>query len=467
MVPLVAAAGFQWMATDELILARTLGIDVLPRRPRPRRSARAPVHAVSRAAPAARSVACVFRDHVLSDLIGFTYRAGRRTRPPTTSSRGWSRRAAAIATRTGGEEALIPIILDGENAWEHFEGGGRPFLRALYRRLSGPSRAADRDDGRGLPDAAQELPGIFPGLMDRRELLHLDRPSPTTSAPGASWRRPARRSTTRRRAVDAGAAGAGARGGADRRRQRLVLVVRRRPFVGPRRRVRRPVPPAPAERLPPAADARCPTSSSSATSRPARRPSAADRADGAAVADHRRRGTATSSGSGAGALEVREVAGAMHQTDRRPALIQPRSGSASTTSGCSSGSTPASPVVDLLAEGREFSLKFLDARRRPVLGPSAARPRSTGSFWDRQPTEPALARAWSRRRDGCRRHGPRTGACRSPTSGLTRRRSRSRSSWRCSTTPGRELERHPAHRPIELHGAGRAVRSAALDEPRR
>ena len=33
MVPLVAAAGFSWMATDELILARTLGIDLLARRP--------------------------------------------------------------------------------------------------------------------------------------------------------------------------------------------------------------------------------------------------------------------------------------------------------------------------------------------------------------------------------------------------------------------------------------------------
>ena len=59
MVPLVAAAGFAWMATDELILARTLGLTFTPRRPRPRRAARAPVHAVSSSAPAARrSRAC-------------------------------------------------------------------------------------------------------------------------------------------------------------------------------------------------------------------------------------------------------------------------------------------------------------------------------------------------------------------------------------------------------------------------
>ena len=31
---------------------------------------------------------------------------------------------------------MIPIILDGENAWEHYEGQGRPFLRALYGALA-------------------------------------------------------------------------------------------------------------------------------------------------------------------------------------------------------------------------------------------------------------------------------------------------------------------------------------------
>ena len=103
--------------------------------------------------PAAPPIACAFRDHALSDLIGFTYA-------------GWPAEAAAddfvgrlveagrrYADRTGGEEALIPIILDGENAWEHFEGGGRPFLRALYRRLSSHAGAADGDDGRGLRGA--------------------------------------------------------------------------------------------------------------------------------------------------------------------------------------------------------------------------------------------------------------------------------------------------------------------------
>jgi hypothetical protein len=31
----------------------------------------------------------------------------------------------------------VSVVLDGENAWEHFPGGGRPFLRALYAALAG------------------------------------------------------------------------------------------------------------------------------------------------------------------------------------------------------------------------------------------------------------------------------------------------------------------------------------------
>ncbi len=31
---------------------------------------------------------------------------------------------------------MVPIILDGENAWEWYEGDGRPFLRELYHRIS-------------------------------------------------------------------------------------------------------------------------------------------------------------------------------------------------------------------------------------------------------------------------------------------------------------------------------------------
>ena len=82
------------------------------------------------------SVACAFRDHVLSDLIGFTYASWDADAAAEDFVGRLAEAGRRFGERTGGEDALIPIILDGENAWEHFEGGGRPFLRSLYRRLS-------------------------------------------------------------------------------------------------------------------------------------------------------------------------------------------------------------------------------------------------------------------------------------------------------------------------------------------
>src|SRR5207237_1581567 len=109
------------------------------------------------------TIACVCRDHVLSDLIGFTYS-------------GWDADAAAddfiarlvdagrsYRERGGGGEPLVPVILDGENAWEHFAGGGRPFLRALYSRLSAHPELRTVTMRDACEGASRPLSGIFPG----------------------------------------------------------------------------------------------------------------------------------------------------------------------------------------------------------------------------------------------------------------------------------------------------------------
>jgi alpha-amylase/alpha-mannosidase (GH57 family) len=150
-VSLMAAAGLKWIATDEDILSRSLE---MPMRPellyRPYRIGE-------------RGPAALFRDHAMSDRIGFQYQS-------------WSADAAAadfveqvraagrrFAGAGGGEVATIPVILDGENAWEYYEGGGRPFLRALYRALS----AAEDIETVTMAEAAEgpsvRLPTIFPG----------------------------------------------------------------------------------------------------------------------------------------------------------------------------------------------------------------------------------------------------------------------------------------------------------------
>src|SRR5690349_9727127 len=112
---------------------------------------------------AGAAIACAFRDHVLSDLIGFTY-AGW---PAGTAADDFVDRLVEagrrFTSRGGGEEPLVPIILDGENAWEHFEGGGRPFLRALYGRLASHAELRTVTMSEGCAGATRELHGIFPG----------------------------------------------------------------------------------------------------------------------------------------------------------------------------------------------------------------------------------------------------------------------------------------------------------------
>ena len=67
------------------------------------------------------------------------------------------------AARTGGHDATIFVILDGENAWEYYHGGGRPFLRALYRALSEASDIQTVTMSEAAAGSARSLPSIFPG----------------------------------------------------------------------------------------------------------------------------------------------------------------------------------------------------------------------------------------------------------------------------------------------------------------
>ncbi len=162
MVPLVATAGFQWMATDEEILAKSTGREFIRDRDGNVENPEA-LYRAYRVGREGQQVTCGFRDHTLSDLIGFTYASWN----PEDAAENFVRRLAdagsRYSTRTNGGEATIFVILDGENAWEHFEGQGRPFLRALYRRLaSHPTlRTVTMTEACSAP--RDSLPSIFPG----------------------------------------------------------------------------------------------------------------------------------------------------------------------------------------------------------------------------------------------------------------------------------------------------------------
>jgi hypothetical protein len=63
-----------------------------------------------------------------------------------------------------GRDALVPIILDGENAWEYYHHNGRPFLRELYRRISEDQNLCAVTASEAFRLMAPEpLDHIFPG----------------------------------------------------------------------------------------------------------------------------------------------------------------------------------------------------------------------------------------------------------------------------------------------------------------
>src|ERR1019366_3956728 len=79
-----------------------------------------------------REMVGFFRDHYLSDLVGFVY----SRMDAVSAAEDLYRRIRAIGERVQiGHPLTVSLILDGENAWEYFPGNGREFLRQFYRRI--------------------------------------------------------------------------------------------------------------------------------------------------------------------------------------------------------------------------------------------------------------------------------------------------------------------------------------------
>ena len=72
-----------------------------------------------------------FRDRVLSDRIGFSY----ATWNPADAAADFVARLLSIRNAAPEAELVVPVILDGENAWESYPDNGAPFLRALASAL--------------------------------------------------------------------------------------------------------------------------------------------------------------------------------------------------------------------------------------------------------------------------------------------------------------------------------------------
>lgn len=118
----IGEAGFSWCATGEQVLRHSLDVD-------------APgsdlLHRPWRVGPDGPLV--FFRDDGLSDAIGFTYQDWHAD-DAVADLIGHLERIADDPDAGSGR--VVPIVLDGENAWEHYPDNAWHFLDALYRGLA-------------------------------------------------------------------------------------------------------------------------------------------------------------------------------------------------------------------------------------------------------------------------------------------------------------------------------------------
>jgi hypothetical protein len=126
--------GVQWMATDEGVLGRTIGMHFeRPSEGRLRPEQASKLYTPYRYRKGKTEMKLAFRDHTLSDLIGFVYSG----MPAKEAAAHFIRsiKESARPVLESGHDAFVPIILDGENAWEFYPESGRDFLRFVYDAL--------------------------------------------------------------------------------------------------------------------------------------------------------------------------------------------------------------------------------------------------------------------------------------------------------------------------------------------
>lgn len=141
-VALLKACGVKWIATDEEILFKSLNSN-----------SRDALYA-----PYSYNDMCIcFRDHHLSDLIGFTYRYTDSYEASTNFMRELEK------IQKSNSNAIVSVILDGENAWEFFKKNGFSFFDSLYEKLKNTPwcESVTMDDIYKLP--SKKLTYLAPG----------------------------------------------------------------------------------------------------------------------------------------------------------------------------------------------------------------------------------------------------------------------------------------------------------------
>ena len=158
--------GVNWMATDEGVLGRsTASFFARDGNGRLPGNLAENLYNIHRYENGSATMHLVFRDHTISDLIGFVYSG----MAPADAARHLIKniKDAARPVLEKGRDAVVSIILDGENAWEYYPKSGREFLRRFY-------------------DGLQRDPGIEAVTISEAIARHKDFGRMTSLVPG-SW----------------------------------------------------------------------------------------------------------------------------------------------------------------------------------------------------------------------------------------------------------------------------------------
>lgn len=157
---IAAEEGFRWFGTDEGVLGRTLNLGFF------REASGLPANAERLYLPwrvqmGEKGITGLFRDHHISDLIGFVY----SRMDSKAGAADLHHRLRQVGERVRARQPLtVCLFLDGENAWEYYPGHGREFLREFYGRVQGDPdfRALTASEAIAAAGEIPSTAGIFP-----------------------------------------------------------------------------------------------------------------------------------------------------------------------------------------------------------------------------------------------------------------------------------------------------------------
>jgi alpha-amylase/alpha-mannosidase (GH57 family) len=166
VTPIFAGNGVTWVATGEDVLGMTLGIGSFTRDSSGTVEAGDVLYAMYAAQHTRQpQLPMLFRDNELADLIGFEYSG----MSGGAAADDFMNRLRSIKDTLEAEGVtgpkVVTIVVDGENAWEHYDNDGKDFLNALYANLSEAdwvTTATPSELVIAFPGSIEPLPDVFP-----------------------------------------------------------------------------------------------------------------------------------------------------------------------------------------------------------------------------------------------------------------------------------------------------------------